>query len=85
MASFKMPARLGHGVNVLRGTGTVIILDFYFCFTKLETIIFGNASATDRRPGKSKKLGKQEDPLHFTSCIMLMQIMMNSINCILIK
>lgn len=59
MASFKMPARLGHGVNVLRGKVTVIILDFCFCFTKLETIIFGNESATDRRPDKSKKLGKQ--------------------------
>lgn len=59
MASFELPARLGHGVTVLRGKVTVIILDFCFCFTKLETVIFGNASATDRRPGKSKKLGKQ--------------------------
>lgn len=54
-----MPAQLSHGVNVLRGKVTVIILNLCFCFTKLETIIFGNESATDRRPDKSKLLGKQ--------------------------
>lgn len=74
MTSYKMPARLGHGVNVLRGKVTVTILDF--CFTKLETI--GGLI-------KVKNWVSKEDPLHFTSCIMLMQIMMNSINWILIK